>query len=98
MTVRFLSRASREVADAVRYYEAQQSGLGSRFLAELDQVLEFIEVFPAASPKVHGQVRRALLRRFPFGVLYRKSNGEIVVAAVMDLRRDPADSHPGIYD
>jgi plasmid stabilization system protein ParE len=44
---------------------------------------------PELFPVVHRQTRRALLRRFPYGLYYRIVNDQIVVVACMHGRRDP---------
>ncbi len=89
MTVRFLVPASEELMQAMHYYEHQRIGLGREFLIEIEQVLDLISLFPLSWPIYKGDLRRALVKRFPFGLFYRVSRKEIVVAAVMDLRRDP---------
>lgn len=89
MTVRFLSPASRELSEAVEYYEAQRIGLGYEFLSEVETAIERIAEFPNAWTAVTERTRRILLKRFPFGLLYEYHDDNLVVAAVMDLRRDP---------
>ena len=94
MTVRFLTPASNELVQAIQYYEDQRIGLGREFLLEIEQVVDLITSFPSSWPIYTGNLRRALVKRFPFGLFYRVTQKEIVVAAVMDLRRDPdAVSH-----
>jgi hypothetical protein len=39
---------------------------------------------------VHREVRRAIPRRFPYGVFYRIDGAEVLVFAVVDLHRDPS--------
>ena len=39
---------------------------------------------------VYREVRRAIPRRFPYGVFYRIGGSEILVFAVVDLHRDPS--------
>ena len=89
MTVRFLSSASNELSEAVTYYEDQRLGLGYEFLSEVDTAIVKIMEFPNAWARLSNRARRILLRRFPYGLLYHARDEEIVVAAVMDLRRDP---------
>jgi hypothetical protein len=91
LNIRFLSRASLELAEAVEFYDKQRIGLGNELLTELDSTLNTIVSFPKAWPLVRGSVRRALLARFPYGVLYRATSNEITIAAFMDLRGDPED-------
>jgi plasmid stabilization system protein ParE len=38
---------------------------------------------------VHGEARRAVLRRFPYSVIYAVREDEIVVIACFHGRRDP---------
>lgn len=38
---------------------------------------------------IEGDIRRSLVRRFPFGVLYAFENEDIFVLAVMHLHREP---------
>jgi hypothetical protein len=87
--IRFLSRASEELVEAIEYYDEQRPGLGNELVAELDATLVTVTEYPAAWPLVRKDIRRALLSRFPYGVLYRFTDGEVIVAAFMDLRRDP---------
>src|SRR5262249_42926400 len=44
---------------------------------------------PLAFPTVHGETRRAIVTRFPYGVYFRLSKNEIVITAVMHRRRHP---------
>lgn len=88
-SVRILSPAEREMVAAARYYESRSVNLGQRFLKEVQQTIEAIATHPYAGGVLRGDVRRRLLHRFPFAALYRLEPDEIVIVAVMDLRRDP---------
>jgi len=44
---------------------------------------------PRTYPRVHGEVRRAVARRFPFGVFYVMESDAVVVIAVLHASRDP---------
>ena len=85
----FLSPAQEEMTAAARYYQSQSIGLGAEFLAEVERTIAAITSHPKAAPKVRQDVRRRLLKRFPFGILYVATVDEIVVLAVMHLRRRP---------
>ena len=90
MTVRLRPEAEADVSDAARWYEAQRSGLGSEFLDEVLRTLSSISEYPDLYPRVSGDVRRAVIRRFPFGVFYVMDESEVVVLAVMHGRRAPS--------
>ncbi len=71
------------------WYEDQQAGLGAYFLAELDLVFQRIEENPLQFPRLEGDVRRALLHRFPYGVYFITESQEVKVLAVLHLHRQP---------
>jgi plasmid stabilization system protein ParE len=85
----FLPPAQEEMTEAARFYETQSKGLGTEFLAEVERTVAAITSHPKAAPIVKQDIRRRLLKRFPFGVLYVATADEIVVVAVMHLRRRP---------
>ena len=55
---------------AARWYEAQEPGLCRQLLAEVLLVFQRIRSNPAAYPTSYRGTRRALIRRFPYGVVY----------------------------
>ena len=68
LEVRLRPEAELDLADAAFWYEGQQSGLGRQFLGEALAVFSAIAGTPQLHPVVHRNTRRALLRRFSFGV------------------------------
>lgn len=93
MTRRFAlrSRAEEDLAEAALWYEEQMPGLGRDFLGEAGLVFEQIAQFPESYPPRHRRFRRALIRRFPYGVFYSVEPDLIVVLAVVHLAQDPAE-------
>jgi len=87
--LRFHPEAESEMIAAAAYYEAQQPGLGRRFLASAQDCANRIRLNPHLYPVVELDVRRCLTNTFPFGVLFREKAGSIVIMAVMNLHRDP---------
>jgi toxin ParE1/3/4 len=82
-------QAEAELLDARDWYEDQRSGLGEAFAAEVDTVFARIVEAPLSYPRVHGDTRRAFVRRFPYAVYFHTRPDEIVVLAVMHGRRHP---------
>jgi plasmid stabilization system protein ParE len=74
---------------AAKYYESQATGLGTDYLSEIKRVVTAIAESPETWPVVGGGLRRRLVRRFPFAILYRNESEEIVIIAVAHLRRKP---------
>lgn len=86
----FLPQAEQEMLEAARYYESQAVGLGADYLLELERAIAAIAESPKTWPIIEGELRRRLVRRFPFGILYYIDPNEIVVVAVSHLRRKPS--------
>ena len=91
MVLRLRSAARDDLAAAARWYETQEPGLGRQFLAEVRLILQRIRSNPAAYPASYRGTRRALIRRFPYGVIYLPvpDQSYIVVLAVLYCGRDP---------
>lgn len=81
--------AQQDIAEAYDWYEEQATGLGHEFLRAMDAILARIERTPGAYPKVYRELRRALLRRFPYKVYFRLEGDQPVVLAVVHHRRHP---------
>src|SRR5213593_759886 len=82
--------ADRDLNEAAQYYDLEKPGLGSSFLREVDRCLRAIEKHPEAGLILLGSVRRRLLRRFPYALLYTVKPDSIRILAVMNLKRRPA--------
>ncbi|MBI4412563.1 MAG: type II toxin-antitoxin system RelE/ParE family toxin [Deltaproteobacteria bacterium] len=89
MKVRFLSLAEREVNDAVAWYNEQSDNLGREFLDELDRAVRRVVSFPISCPELTPGLRRCLLARFPYGIIYGVEDDTVVVVAVAHLHRKP---------
>ena len=89
MKLRFLILAQRELNEAVAWYNEQAAGSGQEFLDELDRVVRRAVTFPMSCPEIEPGVRRCLLARFPYGLIYGVDRKTIVVVAVSHLHREP---------
>lgn len=78
-----------DIQAAAVWYEDQRAGLGMRFLEELDVVFQRIEDNPRQFPRIDSNVRRALLRHFPYGVYFVEGTTDLAVLAVLHLHREP---------
>jgi plasmid stabilization system protein ParE len=90
LPVVYRRQVGRDLAAGFAYYEGQAEGLGERFLAAVDSVFDAIERYPEMFAPVHGEVRRALVSRFPYGAFYRIESRRVVVLAVLHTARDQA--------
>ena len=91
MKVVFLKVAEAELDDAFEYYESVQSGLGFRFLTEVELSNRRIQQFPLSYEKIGKYSRRCLVQKFPYGIIYQymERKKEILVVAVSHLHRVP---------
>lgn len=89
MNVRFISPATHELDEAVKYYDHQLPGLGFRFFQEVASTVERIRFMPEAWTKIGEQTRRCILKGFPYALLFIIETSEIIITAVAHLHRDP---------
>jgi plasmid stabilization system protein ParE len=80
--------AEADLAQAIAWYESQRPGLAYEFRLSLDATLDQIARYPEACACVTLNVRRALLRRFPYAVYYRGREGLVEIIAIAHTHRD----------
>ena len=71
------------------YYEDFEPGLGEEFAMEVFFALSNILSYPQAWPLLEEGVRRCLINRFPYGIIYSPEPEGIFILAVMHLHRSP---------
>ena len=89
MSFAFHPEAAAEFNDAIEYYEEIELGLGYDFAIEVYSTIQRSVALPRAWPVIDGEIRRSLVRRFPYGVLYSEDHEVIYIVAVMNLHRHP---------
>jgi len=91
MRLRLRPEARLDLEAAARWYEAQEQGLGRLFLEEVRASFHRIRTNPEVYALGYRGTRRALIRRFPYGVIYLPvaELDAIVVLAVLHCGRDP---------
>jgi hypothetical protein len=89
MDFSFHPEAEAEFFGAVDWYEVQEPGLGEEFADEVVSAILRVLEYPNAWPLLQGTIRRCLVNRFPFGLLYTVRDDEVFIVAVTHLRRSP---------
>ncbi len=94
MAFRILMAAELEAVQAALWYDEQRPSLGDEFLQELTDAWERIRSDPLLFGRLEhfagdNDVRRCLLRRFPYVVIYCFRPQETLVVAVSHVRRKP---------
>ncbi len=79
-----------DLRETAVWYEAERAGLRERFLGAVEQALEQVRERPLLYPFVHLDIRRAPLRRFPYGIYYILIEDAVHVLAVTHDARHPS--------
>jgi plasmid stabilization system protein ParE len=85
----FRRKVGRDLAGAYGWYEQRRTGLGEEFLVAVGTRFDTIGQLPEMYARVHGDVRRAVVSRFPYAVFYRIEPKQVVVLTVLHTSRDP---------
>lgn len=89
MSFSFHPEAEKELTEAIAYYEQIEPGLGYDFALEVYSAIRRSVDFPEAWSVLDGDVRRSLVKRFPYGILYAQAEDGILILSVMNLHREP---------
>jgi toxin ParE1/3/4 len=81
--------ADRELTDAVDYYELESPGLGSAFIDEVEAGFDRIRTHPDAAVEVARGVRKLVLPRFPYTIIYEARDDALRVLAIAHQRKRP---------
>ncbi len=81
--------AEDDLIDVYNWYEEQSRGLGMDFLRCIDASLNSIQHYPEMYQKIHKNIRRTFIRRFPYGIFYLVDEDKIVILAILHVKRDP---------
>lgn len=81
--------AEADISESYRWYEGQVEGLGEEFLRTVDASISIIQRNPSVYAPVHKDVRRALVRKFPFGIFYFIETDRVIVLGCFHVRRNP---------
>ncbi|MEW6277753.1 MAG: type II toxin-antitoxin system RelE/ParE family toxin [Candidatus Eremiobacterota bacterium] len=90
MKILFQPAAGLELQAAVDRYASEDPQLALEFLDEIDRILERIEENPYVFPSHHHGTRKAIPRRFPFLVIFRLLEPEVIeIVAITHQHRRP---------
>jgi plasmid stabilization system protein ParE len=79
----YRAEAEQDIAAVAEWYEDRGESLVAEFLRAFDAAIASISRNPEQYPQVHPRVRRALLRRFPYSILYSLTEEDVVVLGCM---------------
>ena len=81
--------AEKEFEDSIAFYERQREGLGQEFRVVVEDHFQQVAAHPEWFTKVRGEVRRAVVRRFPFVIHFLVEKNRIVILSVFHTSRSP---------
>ena len=90
LPVVFLPEARAEFDEAANWYDQQKLGLGIDFIKHVDKAIDAIAKMPRMHQIVHKNVRRAVVRKYPYVVLYQVEADHLLIVAVFHCKRDPS--------
>jgi len=88
LRVEFLFGADSDLQNIFGQFEEYWEGFGVEFMAVVDAYLVRIAAFPEIAPIYFENVRRQVIRRFPYGIFYEPHATRIVIVAILDLRQE----------
>lgn len=87
----YTEAALEETLEIEGYLEARRTGLGNAFRAELNATVDALLEFPESAPVVSSEgIRRRLLTRFPYAVVYLLTDDLLLILAVTHTSRAPS--------
>lgn len=94
MNLRLLDEAKQEMRESALWYEDKRAGLGDQFLDTIQHGFELIEEHPHRYMRIettdeNREVRRYVVKRFPFLIIYEVLSTEVLVVAVAHAKRKP---------
>jgi len=89
MFLEIIEVAKQEFIDAKEFYEMEHPGIGAYFEAQIKHSLLSIRQYPQAWPIERGEIRRYLVHKFPYKILYSIQENKIVVLAFAHSHRQP---------
>lgn len=101
MKIEFLPEADDEFREAARYYEREAAGVGVAFVVAVHRATDEVAQAPLAAPVIRSDIRRKVLRNFPYSLFYVVESDTVMILSVAHQRRRPNYWHarfPGQKD
>jgi plasmid stabilization system protein ParE len=89
MRLVFSPEARVELEEAGAFYNRRQPGLGKRLNDEVRKGLVRIRTWPLSCPIERNEIRRLVIARFPYKILYSVETDHLYIIAVAHQHRAP---------
>jgi plasmid stabilization system protein ParE len=87
--VRYHEAAEDELLHEIGYLEFRAQGLGRRFFAEVQRAESFISQFPESAEEIRPGIRKRILRKFRYSLIYSIQKDGLLILAVAHHKRRP---------
>lgn len=87
--LKFLALAQNELDDIFESLEHQKKNQGYRFIVEIEKMLKLIKAYPSTWRKTSTNTHKCFLNGFPYAIIYRYDDTNIMVVAIMNLHKKP---------
>jgi len=88
-SVRYKRAAAAEVESALSWYGQPEINRTSTFLKDLERTESHLRTHPELYQGVEGEIRRAVLRRFPYSLFYVIEQDQVIVLAFLHQHQKP---------
>lgn len=92
LAVRWTTRASSQLEEAALYLESSRAGVGMEFLDSVEAILhvaaEHPSIFPLIPDVPGNEVRKGLIRKYGYWVIYEISTDQLQVLSVWHGARE----------
>lgn len=88
--LRFHPQFSEDIRPAAAWYDEKSTALGNRFRDAVNHCLDAVETRPASFGRVDGELRAAIVRGFPYIVIFEDQSDRIYLVGFFHGAADPA--------
>jgi toxin ParE1/3/4 len=88
--IRYHEAAEEELLTEVGYLELRADGLGRLFLSEVRRAEDLIAQFPESAPQIVPGIRKRILRKFRYSLIYTIEKDGVLILAVAHHSRRPS--------
>ena len=81
--------AENDLSKAFSWYEEKLPGLGDDFLLQIDAGINLLSKNPKLHPIEYREIRKHLVQRFPYKIIYMNKEETVIIIAVIHSRRQP---------
>jgi plasmid stabilization system protein ParE len=82
-------QAENELEDAFYFYNLISAKVGDEFLNQINSCIQSILLYPESFPIVFETYRKAVVKKYPFVIIYTRIDAIIFIAAIFHTSKNP---------